>query len=245
MSEDESLGGEKFDERSLIAAEVSLGLLSKREELELMNSIADPTEFKALVEDWDMRLASLGEDVPTVEASAATLDAINSRLFGEQPRNSKMLERHSGIPFWNSLWLWRGFGLTVAAAMAVLLLFGNFQNMTVPGFNASPGTEYVLALQGEGLQLVAVLDQDNNTLRVKLVSPPVAASNDIELWAIKGSDAPVSVGVVPHTATTEFVISLDSSPGEITFAASLEPKGGSPTGAPTGPVLAASQAIEI
>ena len=68
---------------------------------------------------------------------------------------------------------------------------------------------------------------------------------DRELWAIIGVDAPVSLGVLPSRLYfgIRVVISVpENLRGDFqkaTLAISEEPVGGSPTGAPTGAVLAA------
>ena len=63
----------------------------------------------------------------------------------------------------------------------------------------------------------------------------------LELWLIaEGSDAPMSLGVLPDDAETRFTLSPDVAQ-QLTngvLAISDEPSGGSPTGAPTGDVLA-------
>ncbi|MGH7153988.1 MAG: anti-sigma factor domain-containing protein, partial [Acetobacteraceae bacterium] len=62
---------------------------------------------------------------------------------------------------------------------------------------------------------------------------------DLELWALPpGATRPISLGVVP-AATRGLVVSHPAVPLTLRtqLMVSLEPKGGSPTGQPTGPVL--------
>ena len=68
----------------------------------------------------------------------------------------------------------------------------------------------------------------------------------LELWLIEGDDPPVSLGVLPDTEAT--VLQVDAAvaaalPGGV-LAVSDEPPGGSPTGQPTGDVLATGQVEE-
>ena len=61
-----------------------------------------------------------------------------------------------------------------------------------------------------------------------------------ELWAVPASGAPVSLGIVNASGETERDVAEDKRAlleTGVTLAVSLEPEGGSPTGAPTGPVL--------
>ena len=61
-----------------------------------------------------------------------------------------------------------------------------------------------------------------------------------ELWAPPEGGAPVSLGLLPKTGEQRRVLTpaqQTALAGAKQIAVSLEPEGGSPTGAPTGPVL--------
>jgi anti-sigma-K factor RskA len=61
-----------------------------------------------------------------------------------------------------------------------------------------------------------------------------------ELWALPEGGAPVSLGVLPHTGERRVILTAAQRAAlsnSKQIAVSLEPDGGSPTGAPTGPVL--------
>ena len=61
-----------------------------------------------------------------------------------------------------------------------------------------------------------------------------------ELWALPEGGAPVSLGLLPKTGEQRRVLTpaqQTALAGAKQIAVSLEPEGGSPTGAPTGPVL--------
>jgi anti-sigma-K factor RskA len=63
----------------------------------------------------------------------------------------------------------------------------------------------------------------------------------LQLWLIAGNDAPVSLGVLPAQAMVALqvpaAVSARLAPDAV-LAVSDEPPGGSPTGQPTGAVLA-------
>jgi anti-sigma-K factor RskA len=70
----------------------------------------------------------------------------------------------------------------------------------------------------------------------------------LELWLIEGDAAPVSLGVLPEAPQAR--VPLDRALAARIAAGALlaisdEPEGGSPTGAPTGAVLAAGPVQEI
>jgi anti-sigma-K factor RskA len=62
-----------------------------------------------------------------------------------------------------------------------------------------------------------------------------------ELWLLRsGGAAPMSLGLISHAAPTRVPWQEDfptSGLVDDSLAVSLEPEGGSPTGAPTGPIL--------
>ncbi|MDH5539405.1 MAG: anti-sigma factor [Rhizobacter sp.] len=69
-----------------------------------------------------------------------------------------------------------------------------------------------------------------------LVEVSLEAQRALELWAVPASGAPRSLGLISATSATVLRRGrlLD---GAAALAVSLEPTGGSPTGAPTGPIL--------
>ncbi len=100
----------------------------------------------------------------------------------------------------------------------------------------------VHASEGVGLWMV-VADVQRGELRYKAVgaSYPLPAGKDLELWLlVKDEAAPISLGLMPMQdemtmpLNPELAAKLPQAAG---LAVSLEPAGGSTTGAPTGPVL--------
>ncbi|MDX1551675.1 MAG: anti-sigma factor, partial [Marinobacter sp.] len=71
---------------------------------------------------------------------------------------------------------------------------------------------------------------------------------DYELWIVPENGQPVSLGVMPVGKT--YQVTLDDETRALlsssrTLAISLEPVGGSPTGAPTGPILHVARLYEL
>jgi anti-sigma-K factor RskA len=107
----------------------------------------------------------------------------------------------------------------------------------------APRTVDVAQLRAAGGTQLWVIAIDPGTTRLAArASNAVArqANRDYELWALPEGGAPVSLGLLPATGRVE----RDLGPGQrdalrraTKVAVSLEPAGGSPTGAPTGPVL--------
>jgi len=78
---------------------------------------------------------------------------------------------------------------------------------------------------------------DGRAMVTKPVTPvSVQADKALELWAVPAKGAPRSLGLISSSGTTVVKrgkVLQDTA----VFAVTLEPPGGSPTGAPTGPIL--------
>ena len=96
------------------------------------------------------------------------------------------------------------------------------------------------AVAGQGLapaRFVASLTPDGRALVLKPVDlPALGADRALELWALPGQGAPRSLGLV-NAKDGARVLRAGLLEGTAGFAVSLEPAGGSTTGAPTGPIL--------
>jgi len=114
----------------------------------------------------------------------------------------------------------------------------------------APEDRLVAVLQAgpTGPAFLLTLDTQQRTLTVRRVSAQPEAGKSYELWLIASrGGAPRSLGVVGNDEFTQRAIArsydVDTLRGA-TYAVSLEPAGGSPSGAPTGPVLFTGKAVE-
>ncbi|MFT7387796.1 MAG: anti-sigma-K factor RskA [Candidatus Endobugula sp.] len=101
---------------------------------------------------------------------------------------------------------------------------------------------YIALIHNEdrSLQISTRFDDDKNMLRIKTQLGSPKTGRDIELWLIVENQSPFSFGLLNPRNTFDIVISrqlVDAVAGS-TLALSYEPKSGSPTGQPTGAVLA-------
>ncbi len=125
---------------------------------------------------------------------------------------------------------------------------GLLARTTVP--SAAQGERLVAVLQHEPTApaFLVMLDPQSRSLTVRRVAATPEAGRSYELWLISSRfPAPRSLGVVGNEEFTQRVIpanyDLDTLRGA-SYAVSLEPAGGSPSGAPTGPVLFTGKAVE-
>jgi anti-sigma-K factor RskA len=201
-----------MEEDDALAAEYVLGVLDLAERTAVDDRLRRDTLFAARVHAWETRLAGLNDGFADVPAPNL-LPKIEARLF---PQVAKPARNWFG-------WL---AGAAAAAAIAAVAV------MVVP---RTPVPEFVATLAGEGQPMVFAASYADGNLTLTQTQGTVAGSgNDYELWLIVGDAAPVSLGLIDAPAVTR---PLDRLPEGAIFAISLEPTGGSTTGAPTGPVL--------
>lgn len=183
----------------------------------------DPA-FAAAVAQWESRLAALNDGFAEVPAPPGVLGRVEARLFPTLPR------RRFG---------WRGVlgGALAAGALALALLAVLPRGALPPPPALVPPLVAEVAAPDRALVFEARLDATSASLSVARVAGQAAAAGQVhQLWLIAGDAAPVPLGLLAQDSVT-LALAQAPAPGAI-LAVSLEPQGGSPTGLPTGPVLA-------
>ncbi len=80
-------------------------------------------------------------------------------------------------------------------------------------------------------------------LTLTLLTPLPDDGQDRELWIVGDDSVPKSLGVIGPTGLS-IDPAVETAPGRL-MAVSREPKGGSPTGAPTGPIFATGKLVKV
>ena len=147
---------------------------------------------------------------------------------------------------WQSLSFWRSFGIasaTLAAASVAALAYISL----VPSARAP----LMATLSGSAGQpnFVATVTTTGDTLVIVSAALLTTDPRAFELWLIPtGETRPRSLGLVQPGQPIRLEIPSDLA-GRLTpnatLAVSLEPPGGSPTGLPTGPVIAAGKLTNL
>ncbi|EKF41172.1 anti-sigma K factor RskA [Nitratireductor indicus C115] len=226
----------------LVAAEYVLGVLPAEERAQVSRRIDDDRAFARLVEEWEARLAPMAEGFAPVPPPETVKAALDERLF-----ETAHAARKPGL--WESLAFWRG--AAVAALLGLVIVGG----LALNGSGWRPGEQdsrlrFVASLTHDDsdVRYLAVYDDATRDVALSHVSGERPQGRDFELWAIEGDEPPISLGVIPSGASVH--ISLSGALGEAlrrgaVFAITAEPLGGSPSGAPTGPVVAAGDLRDI
>ncbi|MBY6090197.1 anti-sigma factor domain-containing protein [Maritimibacter alkaliphilus] len=230
---------EKGEEDHMLAAEYVLGLLAPAQVTAVERSLRTDAVLRAEVADWSEQLSGLTRDMPEVTPPARVWHAISDRIFPDDTR-----------PFWRRLGLPQMMG-GAAVAATVLWVAVSFDLLGPQRGVQTPAGVEIMAEIGRidtPVHFRAGFDQGAGVLQLERLNGSAAAGRSLEVWLIAGSAAPVSVVVWPD-GVDRLDLTLPSDlaealPGAV-LAVSDEPAGGSPTGAPTGDVLATGVAERL
>lgn len=244
-------GGPEPPRADLLAGEYVLGVLDAPSRAAAETRIARDPGFARLVAEWDVRLAPWFAEFPTADVPAHVWPRIRTAL-GWTPVASKP----EGL--WHNTGFWRGAAAMAAVVAVVAVLVGRVpvddaREMPVV-IAPTPAPTPAPVPVAEALPVTALAHEDGSPAWLasvdaahgRVVVVPVPAELDVdgrvaELWLIPEGGAPASLGLLPHdrTRAVDVPASLHAAlVAGATLAVSMEPPGGAPNGAPTGPVVA-------
>jgi anti-sigma-K factor RskA len=216
----------------LNAAEYALGTLDPGERAALAARRLREPDLSAAIEAWEHRLAPLSEAAPPLEPPRDYWSDIEARIAAEGQDPG---ERANILDLTRRLRRWRVSAIAASVVAAALAVgFGLRESMRV----ATPH-EFVAVLQKSADQpaFVVTVNLDTRDLTVRPVAAPPQAGKAYELWIIDDKlGAPRSLGVI-DAANPTVNPSLSKFDRAVvqgaTYAVTIEPPGGSPTGQPT------------
>ena len=214
-----------------LAAEYALGTLAGPARRRLEALLPAHPALRGAVAQWQHRLAPLSTSVPAVTPPAQVWPRIERQLFAAGTSQGT-----APTAWWQRLSLWRGIsGLATTAAVAMFMVASQVpppQAPIVVVLGANPQ-----AAQALNASFVASVSADGRALVLRPINElSLTPGRALELWAVPAQGAPRSLGLVQATGATTLVraqLLRDTA----AFAVSVEPAGGSPTGAPTGPIV--------
>ncbi|MFZ3193054.1 MAG: anti-sigma factor [Moraxellaceae bacterium] len=236
---------------SLIAAQYVLGVLSGSARAQVQTRMLHDIALRDSVYQWERKLNPLASLLPEQPVPAHVWQAIERQLGHAAPVVAtpplQMTQQPSTQAPANdvSRWkLWTGLSSAVAAGLALALMLRPDTVITPtepPILVAQPAAirDLTVLVDADNVPTWIVRQQEQQLLLSSLTAQQIPSDRDLELWTIQGDQAPKSLGVIPvrdgqavlgNIAST--LVSADS-----VLAISIEPKNGSPTGAPTGAVL--------
>lgn len=222
--------------RNQLASEYVLGTLMGAARRRFEFYMQQDPSLQILVQRWGQVLHPMGSMVKEVKPPKRVWKSIEQRLHLNKGKTG----------FWYNLLFWRSLSLLSATAAIIIGLYlGPFTLLPKDDLTSN----YLALIENshsQGTWLVST-DISKKSLKVRNLKVQQLADNkDFELWLLPASDgrnsfkAPISVGLISANKQSDIklseklVMALKQAGG---VAVSLEPKGGSTTGLPTGPVL--------
>lgn len=214
------------EELNALAGEYVLGMLDAAQAHEIAAALAGNAALRRAVIFWEERLQPLAALAPPADPPADTWSRIAKRIDAAEPA-AKI------VPLWDRAAPWRWATVVSSALAACLILYIAFAP-------AVRGPSFVAVLHPPQTEQAAwVATAGGNGLLVRAVATTAAPSDrDFELWAIApGASRPQALGIIPPDGRLKLGVLPAAIREGGTLAISIEPKGGSPTGQPTGPVV--------
>jgi anti-sigma-K factor RskA len=229
------------DESRVLAAEYVLGVLGGEERRAVEARMAEEASFAREIAEWEEKLGGMASYVPPATPPAQTWLRIQASL-GEQPFS----DTPAPTSIWQSLGFWRGISIgssvLAAACVAALLYVGTRAPPPAPA--RTPGTPLLATLTGAQTKMpnfVAAIGADSRSLTIVPASLLTTDKRSMELWLIPQGGKPASLGLISAGQAVQLNLPPELAQQVATgasLAVSLEPPGGSPTGQPTGEVIA-------
>jgi len=226
--------------RDRLAAEYVIGTLRGRARARFEALQRYDPELRRIVAEWEARLTPLSAAAGEIAPPARVWQMVARRIGAARGGDAR-----AGLAFWR--------GLAVASTAFALILAAFIGVAPRP----EPQMAMVAVMNDDRGQPALVVswppmkEMRDPYVRIKVVQehPVMAPGTTWEMWMLSGGkDAPVSMGLIGIDAdqTMKLRPALASRiEGAWGLAMSVEPKGGSPTGAPTGPVIFRGQCVKI
>ena len=218
------------------AAEHALGVTEGEARVEAERRVARDASFRAAVEGWHEELRPLLDGIEPVRPPRRLRRAVLARIApGEGSMGA------AALPLGRAIGLIL-VGATLATALIVATPALRSRLAPLPDSSTLVAT---LTPAGDSATAVARIDRQRGRIVVHVTLRDEARVP--ELWLIDGDGPPRSLGLLKDDGTSTalpWVVDVHPSAGQA-LAISLEPRGGSPTGAPTGPVIASGVFTEL
>ncbi len=224
-----------------LAAEYVLGTLDLAERSAVAARREREPALDAAIVDWEQRLAPLVHAVSPITPPPDILSKIEARLQSraENGNGAAVLRLKRRVSAWRAAAM---LSSALAASLAIFIGVREFGREPTPG-------NLVAVLQKDAASpaFLVTVNVEDRVMTVRPVAAHAEPGKSYELWIVHDSlGAPKSLGLIDGPGVKVKPQLAAYRPDVIenaTFAVSLEPEGGSTTGAPTGPVVYAGRLI--
>jgi anti-sigma-K factor RskA len=223
------------------AAEYALGTLDAGERATLAARRLREPELDEAIQAWEARLAPLAEAAQEIEPPRNLLPAIEARIRGaasDAPRNGTIVDLQRSIRRWRAMAIAASL---FAGVLAIGLVAREASRRSAPH-------EYVAILQKDAASpaFAVTVNLDKQELTVRPVAAQAPPGKSYELWLIDSKLGARSLGVIGDTPRGASLSAYDPAVvAGATYAVTVEPPGGSPTGQPSGAPVFVGKLIPV
>lgn len=236
-------------ERDALAGEYVLGLIEGSDLVAFARRLEVDRELADAVESWRRHLIAIDATAtpiapspalwPRIEADVATIAQTSAGPAAAATPATRTAAPAAGsrlASWWNSLFVWRGAAFAGGLATIILAigLVGALDRA-----KRQPIMVAVLLTEASVAAAVVNTYPDGRVEMVPLQAIHVPEGKALEIWTLwDRAVGPRSVGLIDRARSTP--LRLDRLPlgRDQLFEITLEPASGSPTGRPTGPIIA-------
>jgi anti-sigma-K factor RskA len=217
-----------------LAADYVLGTMRAGARRRFEALLPSHVELRRATAAWQERLMPLTASIDPVQPPGDVWRRISDRL---DRRKSVVAGAWQRLSFWRSVSAFAG-----VAAIALAVLLASPRPAAPPVVVVLAPTE-AAASGSAAAPIVASISGDGATLVTRPIVPvALRPDRSLELWAVpRDGTAPRSLGVLPSGSGATVAIRGKVLAGVDTLAVTVEPLGGSPSGAPTGPIVYAGK----
>jgi anti-sigma-K factor RskA len=232
-------GGDEPRDLDILAGEYVLGVLDADEMAAVLALARSDPALGAALSRWEARLAPLAASIRPTVPPPALWQRIEARIapLPDEPANDALPTpslRRTSARGWQAATV---VALALAAGFAVVAFLP--RPVQPPALMAS-----IVPKGAPAPAFVAQVQRDGSVVLAAVTPETVPAGRDLELWVLPpGAQNVASLGVLPAAGRTLRLPSLP--PAGTQLLVSLEPRGGSPTGQPTGPVLYSGTLVRL
>jgi len=213
----------------MTAAELALGLLEGEERAAALRRVLADPAFAREVEDWRQRLAGMFDDYPEVTAP----ESVAERLAAPEPQATVRTPSRFRWPV-------AAIGGAIAAMLALFVVLQPAPRVDGPPHHMMVAS---LMMNDKSGAVPAMVDMTTGEMRIGETGM-APQGKTAQLWMIGGDGIPKSMGMLASTGPSRMMVPMEKRRHLRTgmmLAVSIEPLGGSPTGLPTGPVVASGK----
>lgn len=231
------------DDIEELAAEYVIGTLPNDERADVAVRRVHDSTLDAAIMRWEQHLAPLLESVAPVAPPEGLLEKIQSCVSTSTSVIS--LEQHRKTLAAKT----RPWRMATGAMSALAASLAGFLIWSGPGKpDMNPKYVAVIQEQSQSPAFLMTVDMKSHMCAIKSVISPPHPDKSFQLWMVHESwKEPKSLGLIAKNDMEMMPMDSDIDPDlymNATFAVSLEPAGGSPTGLPTGPVMYAGRLVQ-